>query len=238
MVTYDGHYRPWLIEHQPHISIEQVNEWKSKGRSLKFLTGWVPAKAFIELADELYFLDAEIKYTCGEHFKPLKKLLKTKIRRVSTHSRTQQAWYMATFGLDVALIPIWSDEVYWFPDSSRRHDGLVGYMLESERTIEQIEIIKDYCGEAGVRTDFLRISGTELQVLEAMQRCDIFLGMNPGKHPLWGEGCPYHSRKRCMLDVFRSLMMFLETGNTWSMVIMDSSPKETMLEGWRPIWSG
>jgi len=190
IVTYDGSYRPWLVEHQPHVSIDKVRKWKSEGRNLKFLTGWIPAKLFIDLADELYFFDAEIRWTCDEHFRELRKLLKTRIRRVATHSRTQQAWYMATFGLDVAFIPEWSDEAYWVPDPLRRQKGLVGYMLESDRSTEQIQIIKDYCNEAGVKTEFLRISGNESQVLEAMQRCDIFLGMNPGKHSLWGEGCP------------------------------------------------
>ena len=31
---------------------------------------------------------------------------------------------------------------------------------------------------------------TPLLVSTFMQQCDIFLGLNLGKHPLWGEGCP------------------------------------------------
>ena len=190
MVTFHGNYRPWLVDHQPHISIKQVREWKREGRSLKFLTGWIPAKLFIGLADELYFLDAELKYTCGDHFKDLRKLVKSKIRRISTHSRTQQAWYMATFGLDVSLIPIWADETYWAPDSSRRRRGLVGYMNEGNHTLSDIGTIRDICEEAGVKVDFMRISGDESEVINGMQSCDVYIGLNPGKHPLWGEGSP------------------------------------------------
>ena len=190
MVTFHGNHRPWLMEHQPHISMKQVREWKREGRSLKFLTGWIPAKLFIDLADELYFLDAELKHTCGDHFKDLRKLVKSKIRRICTHSRTQQAWYMATFGLEVWLIPIWADEAYWFPDPRRREQGLVGYMNEGEHTLRDIEIIKGLCQTAGVRVDFMQISGDEPAVINAMQTCDVYIGLNPGKHPLWGEGSP------------------------------------------------
>jgi len=190
MVTYSGDYRPWLIEHQPHVSIEEVKRWKTEGRPLIFLTGWIPSKAFINLADEIYFYDAELKYTCSEHFGRLKKLLKNKIRRVSTHSRTQQAWYMATFGLHVDLIPVWSDEAYWYERPECREEGLVGYMNEGYETRKEVEQIAGWCREAGIQAKFLEISGDESEVIKAMQRCDIYLGMNPGKHPLWGEGSP------------------------------------------------
>jgi predicted O-methyltransferase YrrM len=190
MVTYSGDYRPWLIEHQPHVSIEQVKRWKKDGRPLKFFTGWIPSRAFIDLADEIYFYDAELKYTCSDHFGRLQKLLKNKIRRVSTHSRTQQAWYMATFGLEVNLIPVWSDEAYWFAQPACRKEGLIGYMNESDETKKEVEQIAGWCREAGVRVKFLEISGDESEVIKSMQSCDIYLGMNPGKHPLWGEGSP------------------------------------------------
>jgi methyltransferase family protein/glycosyl transferase family 1 len=190
MVTHDGQYQPWLIEHQPHVSLEQVKNWKLEGRPLRYMTGWVPARAFIELADSLYFLDAEMTYTCSVHLRGMKKLLKTKIRRVTTHSRTQQAWYMAALGVRPDFIPIWSDEAYWSPRPEVREPGLVGYMNEGPHTEKDIEAVAGWCKEAGVNASFLRISGDEAAVLEAMRRCDVYLGMNPGKHPLWGEGSP------------------------------------------------
>lgn len=190
VVTYDGRYQPWLIEHQPHVSLQQVKEWKQQGRPLRFMTGWILARAFIELADSLYFFDAEMKYTCGAHLPSMKALMRTKIRSLATHSRTQQAWYMATFGTSVHYIPEWSDEEYWFCKPEACEPGLVGYMNEGEHTEKDLQAIADWCREAGIEVRFIPISGDEAVVLETMRRCDVYLGMNAGKHPLWGEGCP------------------------------------------------
>lgn len=190
IVTYDGNYQPWLIEHQPHVSLETVHRWKEAGLPLKFVTGWADATAFIDLADELYFFDCEIAFTSGPHFPILRKLMKSKIRAVATHSRTQQAWYMATFKRDVMLIPEWSDEVYWRPDHNQRRAGLIGYMKEGPTSEVEIEEIDTYCKRAGIRVNFVEVKGDEHDVLDILRQCDLFIGLNPGKHPLWGEGCP------------------------------------------------
>lgn len=190
VVTYDGCYHRWLIEHQPHVSIETIRRWKEEGRPLRFVTGWVKADQFIGLADRLFFYDAEIAYTSEEHFSQLTRLLKTKIQAVATHSRIQQAWYLATFGRDANLIPIWCDEDYWFADTGRRHPGLVGYLNEGPDSRKEIAKISQYCQNQAVDVQFVEIAGSENEVLQMMRRCDVYLGLNPGKHPLWGEGCP------------------------------------------------
>lgn len=190
MVTYSGGYQPWLIEHQPHISLDTVKHWKNERRHLKFVTGWLPSTAFINLADQLYFIDAEIAWTSGVHLPILRKLLRSKIRAIVTNSRTQQAWYMATFNRNVALIQDWSDEAYWYPKLDKREEGLVGYMLEGPDSDTEIKQIASYCQQKGVNLEFVQIAGDEGDVLEAMRRCDFYLGLNTGKDVLWGEGSP------------------------------------------------
>jgi glycosyltransferase involved in cell wall biosynthesis len=191
IVTYDGRYQPWLIEHQPCVSLATVKQWKKEGRPLKFVTAWLDAKAFIDLADQIYFHDCEATYTATIHSSIFQKLLKSrKIRAISTNSRFQQAWYLGKFNLFPKLIPDWSDEEYWFPDQKRRESGVVGYMRESETSELEIEQIVEYCRKNNVDTKFIEIKGDEKDVIEMMQKCDFYLGLNPGKHPLLGEGCP------------------------------------------------
>jgi len=191
IVTYDGNYRPWLIEHQPHISLGKTKQWKEEGRFLKFVTGWLDSKAFIDLAEQFYFIDLEIAYTITIHSALLSHFLKSKkIRKISTNSRTQQAWYMANFGLTPVLIQDWSDEDYWFSRPEKRQKGLVGYMKESFHSDLDIKEIVGICQKAGVNLKFIEIKGSEQEVINTMQECDFYLGFNPGKHPLWGEGCP------------------------------------------------
>ena len=190
IVTHDGKFQPWLIEHAPHVSLETACAWKQAGIPLVFITGWAEAKAFIGLADRLYFYDCELAYTAGPHLTSLKKLMETRIQGVSTHSRTQQAWYMATFNCAVNLIPIWSDEMYWHPHAARRRAGLIGYMMESATSENEIGEIAQRCKERNVVVEFIEVAGDESTIIETMQQCDLYIGLNPGKHPLWGEGSP------------------------------------------------
>lgn len=190
IVTHDGTYQQWLVEHQPHVSLETVQQWKQAGFPLKFVSGWADSTAFVDLADELYFYDCEIAYTSTVHFPVLSRLLESPISAVATNSRVQHAWYMATFKRDVAFIPEWSDETYWHPNPGQRKSGLIGYMKESSTAEIEIEQIAACCKRADVQVDFIEVKGDEGDVLAMLQRCDLYIGLNPGKHPLWGEGCP------------------------------------------------
>jgi glycosyltransferase involved in cell wall biosynthesis len=97
---------------------------------------------------------------------------------------------MATFGIAPSYIQEWSDLDYWTPDESQREPGLVGYMHEGPHTDPHIRFIADRCRQAGVAVQFWQVGGSEREVIDQMRRCDVFLGMNLGKHPLYGEGCP------------------------------------------------
>ena len=102
IATYDGSHTPWLIEHQPTISLNTVKKWKDAGLPLQFVTGWADATAFIELADSLYYYDCELTYSSGPHKDILARLIQSgKIKTIGSNSRIQQGWHM-TVGTGLA----------------------------------------------------------------------------------------------------------------------------------------
>lgn len=191
VITFDGHHTEWLKEHQPHISIEQLTRWKQAGLPIKYITGWLESKAFIDLADSLYFYDCEIAYTSSCHLNTYISLLKSgKISKVGTNSRTQQAWHMHILQQHVDFINEWSDINHWYPAPIKRVTGRIGFMDEGKHTDYHVNIISDLCNKFDMTPEFIKISGNEKDIIETMQTCDIFLGLNIGKDALWGEGCP------------------------------------------------
>lgn len=190
IVTYDGTYESWLIEHQPHISLEEFR-YKIKSLSeIRCVTSWALAKSFIRECKKLYFWDMELCYTDHEHFSTLASLYKTKIVKTASISRTIQAWHMANFERPCTILPNILDESYWKPDETRRLFNRVGYMNEGEHTEQHITLFKDATKSAGLELEFYRIKGDAKEFLSGMQSCNTFISMNMGKDPLWGEGCP------------------------------------------------
>ena len=188
-VTQDGTIKRWMCEHGPVISLATAKSWVAVGRDIRAVTTWMAACEFMDAMPRVYFYDQELAFTSREHFDELRRRLPT-LAKVGTHSRTIQAWYMTMFGITPDYIPEWSDPDYWHPDSDKRQPGVIGYMNEGPQTAQQIEQIKQAVQAAGLAAEFVQVMGDEAAVITQMQRCDLFLGMNPGKHPLWGEGCP------------------------------------------------
>ena len=189
-VTHDGTTIPWMIEHGPAISINTARAWVNEGRDIRPVTTWMAAREWMDLfGGHVYFYDQELAFTSREHFDVLRQRLPS-LKKVGTHSRTIQAWYMTMFGITPDYIPEWSDTDHWMPDPKQQRRGVIGYMREGPQIDAQIELIKQAVQAAGLTAEFTQIAGNERDVLAQMQRCDLFLGMNPGKHPVWGEGCP------------------------------------------------
>ncbi len=189
-VTQDGTQLSWMIESVPCLSMAQASKIARSGPPVRVMTTWIVAEQTLQLTDHPYYFDAEIAHTmCGKHFEAIKRWL-PRLAKVGTHSRTQQAWYMAMFGQTPSYIQEWSDSVYFKPDPAKRERGMVGFMHEGDHTMPHVKRISDLCRGAGVSVRFQEIGGSEAEVIANMQRCDVFLGMNIGKHPLWGEGCP------------------------------------------------
>lgn len=185
-VTRDGGQVPWLIDPQPAVSIDQARAWRDEGRDLRVATTWIAAAEFLALAGDgpAYFYDQEMAYTTRAHFATLQAWTLSALR-LATHNRMTQAWYMATFGVTPLYIPEWSDSQVWHPGDEGEVDT-VGYMNEGPHTARHIQHIQQAVPQARL----MEIRGTEQDVRDAMRKCDLFLSMNTGKHPLWGEGCP------------------------------------------------
>jgi hypothetical protein len=190
MVTYDGKYEPWLIQHQPHIALGEFRSMLKTADLARCVTSWALASSFIKESRHLYFWDMELTYTDHAHFSALTDLYEHKIKNVAAISRTIQAWHMSHFERPCIVIPNLLDESLWFQDEQRRRQGRIGYMYEGAHTEECIRAIREKSNSEGRQHDFLLIRGSEAEVLSGMQSCDVFLAMNVGKDPLWGEGCP------------------------------------------------
>lgn len=190
MVTYDGQHEPWLIEHQPHISIQEFRQLSSKNENIRCVTSWVTAHSFIDDCRDLYFWDMELAHSATHQFSALARLYKNKIRGTAAISRTIQAWHMCNFEKSCTVIPNICDEAIWLPDDSKRRYNRVGYMSEGEHTEGYVKYVLDAAYANGMNLEFQMIKGSESEVLSLMQSCNIFLGLNLGKDSLWGEGCP------------------------------------------------
>jgi len=192
LVTQDGKYDKWLIEHQPVISFETAKKWAKEEKCLKCVITWLPiAKYFLKIVNHVYFYDCEIAYTSRGHLFLLKNLIRSQIKDIATNSHVNQQWYKEVLGYNAKLIKEWSDETYWYPKHQNRQADLIGYMNEpGGHSFRDINEINKICCKKNLKLKFIEISGDEQTVLNKMRQCNIFVGTNPGKHPVYGEGCP------------------------------------------------
>ncbi len=190
IVTYDGTYEPWLLDHQPHISLDKFQQIISKNTNIRCVTSFATATAFIQASPSLYFWDMELLLTAEQDFSVLAKLYRNKIIGTAAISRTIQAWHMAQFQRSCTVIPNLIDTSVWFPTSLNRQRNKIGYMNEGLHTEDYVNTIRNFTQEKGLELEFHQISGVESKILAEMRTCEVFLSMNIGKHSLWGEGCP------------------------------------------------
>jgi len=183
IATQDGDYAQWLIRHEPVVSYAQVRQMEAP----QIVTGWLATPELEKLLQgrPLYYFDAELRWTLQFRSALDRYLAQDRIAGIATHSRYIRAWYMATYGITPTLIREWSDTAIFYPDPEARHPGAIGCMMDdpgSEHTYRTLD--------AAFPGQIVPISGDEGQVAELMRSVDIFAGINPGKHVLWGEGCP------------------------------------------------
>jgi SAM-dependent methyltransferase len=193
IATVDGQYDRWLVNHQPVISYDEVNQLRTQGYDVRMLTGWLDTPQFERIVDDgqFYCFDAELKWTL--HFrKNLDYFLeRDMIAGIGTHSRYIQSWYMAEYGIKPILINEWSDTTIFYPKPEVRVPGRIGCMVESLEDEKIYEFLRLKCLESDLCESIIKIEGGDEQYLaDTMQTVDIFAGLNQGKHPLWGEGCP------------------------------------------------
>ena len=97
---------------------------------------------------------------------------------------------MAHFEKSCITLPLLIDDAIWHPVEAERHPLRVGYMDEGRTTAGYVESIRTATIAAGLNLEFFLLRGAEAEILSGMRSCQVFLGMNVGKDPLWGEGCP------------------------------------------------
>ena len=190
LVTYDGTYEPWLIDHQPHLSLETFREKLRAAPEVRCVTSWAEAAAFLAECRRVYFWDMELAWTEHSHFPAMAKLYRTKLRKTASISRTIQAWHMAHFEKPCTNLPLLIDESLWSPDPTVRKPRRIGYMEEGSLTAGYVETIRAAASAAGLDLEFHLLRGLEADILAGLRTCEVFLGMNVGKDLLWGEGCP------------------------------------------------
>lgn len=188
MVTWDGGRSDWLANPAPTISLADFRERVKGNQAARFVTSWIDASAFLESAPRFYYWDMESAYSDRWQFPELATAVRRgRIERFAAFSRTIQACLMARFERSVELVPSLVDDELWKPDESRRVAGRVGYFDEGSHTEGVLSELRVVCPQA----DFYRLSGSEVDVLSAMQSCEYLVVLNAGKDALWGEGGPY-----------------------------------------------
>lgn len=191
LVTFAGNYENWLIEHQPHISIQHFKNIIAKTKNYRCVTTWIFADAFLKECPKFYFWDQELGATNNTHFYKLSKYIRSKnIINVAGISRTIQAWYITNFQKKCYVIPNLIDRTTWFPRPLQRIENRIGYMNEGEHTDTFMKTIELITKKSGLKLGFIKLSGNEEQIFDLMRTCNIYLSLNMGKDELFGEGCP------------------------------------------------
>jgi glycosyltransferase involved in cell wall biosynthesis len=180
IVTYDGQYTPWMCDHQPVVSLEEA---KRRGAD-RYATSWVEAKAFIDIAPQVYLADWEPFYSFYALNGATVDLLNAnKIKDVCVETRYEQAYWRAVYDIDAHIVPPFCDRRYWRPAPARIISGRLGYFQENDAEGDAARRIGDY-----LSLETMRMSGTEQEVIDKLQTCDIYLCLNPGKDKYHCEG--------------------------------------------------
>ena len=191
MVSMDGTHSNWLAEHAPFLSLQEFVRRAAEASSTRCVTSWVLSRAFLRHCPAFYFWDQELATTSRSQFPVLARLMRGhRILATAGLNRSIQAWHMAVFERRTSLLRTLIDEKHWKPDESRRRLSRVGYMDEGPLATPFVETIKRITESKGLELEFFRLEGVETEIISGMQTCSVFLALNVGKSPLWGEGGP------------------------------------------------
>ncbi len=190
MVSTDGKHSDWLAEHAPFLSTSEFIAKRALSTDYRCVTSWIKARAFLDNCPRFYFWDQELGASSRSHFPDLARAMaRGRIIRTAGVNRVVQAWHMAVFGREAALLRQLVDEKYWKPVPERKVPRRVGFFDEGDHTWSYIETIKRITRKAGIELEFHQLSGMEVEIIDQMQTCGVFLALNIGKSP-WGEGGP------------------------------------------------
>ena len=156
------------------------------------MTSWIKARAFLENCPRFYFWDQELGASSRSHFPDLARMMaKGRIIRTAGVNRAVQAWHRAVFETPATLLRQLVDEKHWKPDEAKRRLHRVGYFDEGPHAEEHIRIIRERTALEGLRLGIR--APCRASSVKSSTRCSnapVFLALNIGKSPLWGEGGP------------------------------------------------
>jgi len=153
---------------------------------------WLKTSLITKLpkAKQVFFYDMEIAWSI-EFIRDLERLLKQrKIARIATHSSHSQIWYKTQLGIDTDYIREWSHGIEHSTLRNSEKSKIKISLMPEESEMYDYFLIKDLIQRNHPDVEISIASGTLSQVYETLEKSDIFIGLNKGKNPLWGEGCP------------------------------------------------
>ncbi len=68
MVSMDGLHSGWLVEHAPFLSLGEFARRAASAESVRYVTSWILADAFLERCPKFYFWDQELATTTRSQF--------------------------------------------------------------------------------------------------------------------------------------------------------------------------
>ena len=226
IATPDGQYEPWLLHHQSVIKQAEIPALVKTG-GVRLMTAWLYAAddQQIREAGPLCYFDAELAWTLQFRHRLEELLRRGMIGSIATHSRYIQSWYLANYGLLPLLVNEWSDERVFFADPAVRVPGRIGCMVSNPEEERIFRALQRYGEQSPACESVIEVKGDEASVAALMRTCDIFIGLNQGKHALWGEGCPRTQQEAihsgCMLAAFDVLGNREYLYNGWTGILVE-----------------
>ncbi len=192
LVTPDGQYVNWLIDHQPVISLAEFDHKIVIHPNARIVVTWLNIVGLDRSLGgrPFYYFDAELAWTLKFRHHLRRFLRRGQIANVGTPNRYIAGWYMSQTRIKPHVIHEWSDTRLFANLPTRRIPGRIGAFLESDTERLVWDVIQREVSRLPNFHSAVQVKGTEVEVRDLLQTIDIFVGLNPGENPLWGEGCP------------------------------------------------
>jgi hypothetical protein len=238
IATINGKYDHWLIDHQPVISYSEIKTLQNRNYKTKICTAWLDTPKLEEVTNNrpFYYFDAELAWTLKFKKRLDYFLNRRQIAAIATHSRYIQGWYMANYGFKPTLINEWSDREIFSNEPSKRVQGRIVCMIESADDKKLVQQLSKNNHQHKLCESIQILKGSEKKIAAKMKTADIFIGLNQGKHPLWGEGCPRTQQEAmhagCVLVAFDCLGNREYLYDQWTGIII---PKNNPTAVWETI---
>ena len=199
IVTTDGHYTPWLVDHQPVVDLETVRGWINSGERVIPITGWLASDAFLRVATAagpVHYWDCALVWTLTQHRARYDhpEQFGWRMGRVAALNRYHVGWHLQ-YDPEALWLPLWADpdvrrlrRTYYLPDNRQLRIGF--NEVHADETVELVDYNQDELERMGLEFEFVLVRGNEAAVAEAMRGVDVWLSLEDMRHPVYGQGGP------------------------------------------------